>query len=161
MNREMNGRRRLTVTGPILRKLSVSLALVAALFALAVPAFARTVPDAIWSDGRLFGTVITPTSLPDQGSFDKLYNFGMSGLDGQRSISESKPGDQDFNGGRWEVYLVTYTPAGTEHFDPDGDGTVNYELKSDGALMEAVAAGYLTIGSEVVQRFVCTLIPQT
>ena len=57
----------------------------------------------IWADGILFGTVGTPSSFkPTSGPFDQLYT-GPGFLDGVGAISESKPGDQDFNGGRWHV----------------------------------------------------------
>ena len=59
----------------------------------------------IWADGELFGTVGTPTSLnPDHGPFDALFQGGFK--DGIGAISESKPGDQDYNGGRWHVYRL-------------------------------------------------------
>ena len=62
----------------------------------------------IWADGELFGTVGTPTSLPeDQGPFDKLFQAAPGSFkDGVGAISESKPGDQDWNGGRWEIYKL-------------------------------------------------------
>jgi hypothetical protein len=136
------------------------LALIAALFALARPVGASNVtPNAIWADGRLYGTVVTLTSLPDRGKFDTIYNFSGGGLRGQRSIADAKPGDQDFNGGRWEVHFVSYTAAGLAHFDPDGDGVANYELTSDSALMSAAASGYLSVDPNVARRFVCTLNP--
>jgi hypothetical protein len=62
----------------------------------------------IWADEELFRTVGTPTSLPpDHGPFDKLYQAGdgNSFKDMVGAISESKPGDQDWNGGRWDVYV--------------------------------------------------------
>ena len=57
----------------------------------------------IWADGILFGTVGTPTEFkPGAGPFDELYT-GANFKDGIGAISESKPGDQDYNGGRWHV----------------------------------------------------------
>jgi hypothetical protein len=59
--------------------------------------------DAIWADCEPFGTVGTPTDFdPNHGNFDKLFHGAFK--DGFGAISESKPGDQDFNGGRWEVW---------------------------------------------------------
>ena len=61
----------------------------------------------IWSDGELFGTVGTPAHFkPGKGPFDNLYT-GTSFKDGVGAISESKPGDQDYNGGRWHVFVYT------------------------------------------------------
>ncbi|MDA8217082.1 MAG: hypothetical protein M0Z94_05625 [Dehalococcoidales bacterium] len=146
-----------------MKRLFTVFALILALSALALPAAAggaAMVPDAIYADGTLFGTVLTPTNLPDHGKFDALYNFDNSGLMGQPSISEAKPGDQDYNGGRWLVYPVTFTATGLAHFDPDGDGVVNTPITSDADLMMYESQGYVTIGSMAVASFVCPLIPQ-
>ena len=59
----------------------------------------------IWSDGKLYGSVVTPAVFDgEKGNYDKLYagNF----YDGVGLISESKPGDQDYNGGRWNLYVL-------------------------------------------------------
>ena len=70
----------------------------------------------IWADGELFGTVGTPANFsPNAGNFDELYNTGGNGTfaDGVAAISESMPGDSDYNGGRWHVNLLN------EDVDPD------------------------------------------
>jgi hypothetical protein len=121
--------------------------------------YAKVIPDAIWTDGELFGTTITPKDVPNQGPFDKLYNFDESGLSGQRSVSESKPGDTDYNGGRWEVLPVTFTEMGMSIHDPDGDGQVNFELTSAEQVLQHASLGHLTIG-EPIRYFVCPLHPQ-
>jgi hypothetical protein len=60
----------------------------------------------IWADGELFRTVGTPTSFSgDHGNFDKLFT-GTTFKDGIGAISESKPGDRDYNGGRWDLYTL-------------------------------------------------------
>ena len=68
---------------------------------------------AIWGDCEGFRTVGTPTSFkPTAGNFDELYN-GAHFMDGLGAVSESKPGDKDFNGGRWHVNTLK------EGVDPD------------------------------------------
>jgi len=145
-----------------MKKILVILVAVAALSLLGIlpvsAGGATKVDNAIWADDMLFGTVLTPTELPAKGKFDKLYNFDGSGLAGQRSISEAKPGDQDYNGGRWEVMPVTFTPLGISIHDPDGDGMVNFELTSDTQLLLHQSLGHLVIGDEPIARFVCPLI---
>lgn len=126
---------------------------------LPATAHAKVIPNAIWADGRLFGVTLTPNDVPIRGPFDALYNFGASGLTGQRSVSESKPGDPDYNGGRWEVLPVTFTPLGMMVHDPDGDGAVNFELTSDLEIAQHAALGHLTVGAPV-RYFVCPLHPQ-
>ena len=59
----------------------------------------------VWSDGILFRSVVTPAVFDgDKGNYDKL--FGGMFADGVGLISESKPGDQDYNGGRWNLYVL-------------------------------------------------------
>ena len=59
--------------------------------------------EMIWSDGQLFETVVTPAVFDGvHGNYDIFY-AGSFGL-----ISESKPGDQDYNGGRWTLYTLKY-----------------------------------------------------
>ncbi|MFZ0389010.1 MAG: hypothetical protein WAN36_01015 [Calditrichia bacterium] len=59
----------------------------------------------IWADCELFGTIGTPAHFkPGHGPFDNLYQGAFK--DGVGAISESKPGDQDFNGGRWHVFVL-------------------------------------------------------
>lgn len=57
----------------------------------------------IWADGYLYGTIATPATFKgDKGPYDELY-VSPGFKDGIGAISEAKPGDQDFNGGRWHV----------------------------------------------------------
>jgi hypothetical protein len=74
----------------------------------------------IWSDGELFRTNGTPATFSgDHGNFDELYNTGGNGTfaDGVAAISESKPGDQDYNGGRWHVNLLNDDVDPTKYED--------------------------------------------
>ena len=55
-----------------------------------------------WVDEELFAGVVTPATFdPANGNFDELYTGGNGFKNGVPLISESKPGDQDYNGGRW------------------------------------------------------------
>ena len=108
---------------------------------------ATRVSGALWANDELFDTVLTDTSfhLPPVQSTDVLYNFMMSGLRGQRSVSESGPGDRNFNGGRWSVKLVTFTDAGKAVHDPDGDGIVNFELTNSDDVLTHQNLGHIAI----------------
>ena len=60
-----------------------------------------------WVDGELFDGVVTPATFdPANGNFDELYECGASGKDQVPLVSESKPGDQDYNGGRWHLNVL-------------------------------------------------------
>ena len=59
----------------------------------------------VWSDGMLYESVVTPAVFDgDKGNYDRLY--AATFYDGIGLISESKPGDQDYNGGRWDLHLL-------------------------------------------------------
>ncbi len=65
-----------------------------------------------WADGERFAGVVTPATFkPESGNFDELYNAAAAGTgclfkDSTPLISESKPGDQDYNGGRWHLNVL-------------------------------------------------------
>jgi hypothetical protein len=121
---------------------------------------AERAEDAIWAHGELYDTVGTPTAFKKapEHSTDVIYSFGMSGLEGQRSIAASAPGDRDYNGGRWSVKLAVFTEQGLEVHDPDGDGAVDFELTGEMALIEHVLLGHLEIVDTTV-RFERPMIP--
>ena len=125
------------------RQIALSLATACIMILLGtVPVLAEQatkVDEAIWAHGTIYGTVATPTSfnLPPTQSTDTIYSFMLSGLTGQRSVSESAPGDRNYNGGRWSVKAVFFTEQGKAIHDPDNDGAVNFELTS----AEQVLAG--------------------
>ena len=67
-----------------------------------------------WVDGELFAGVVTPATFdPESDPFDELYMGGNGFMDGVPLISESKPGDRDYNGGRWHANVLK------EGVDPD------------------------------------------
>lgn len=120
-------------------------------------------PDSFWVDDELFRTIGTPTSLPDQGPKDGLFafqGFADGGLDGQTPVAEAKPGDKDYNGGRWQVTVLTFTAAGKAVHDPDGDGMVNFQLTSwEQVVHHLNVLGHLTVVGPG-PSFVCPVIEQ-
>jgi hypothetical protein len=147
------------------RSLIIIAALSLAVLWAAAPAYAggaTRVPGAIWAGGELYDTIATPATFlqtPPAQSTDTLYNFGMSGLQGQRSVSEASPGDPTYNGGRWSLKMVVFTDAGRDLTDPDGDGIVNFELVSQAEVLQQAAQGYLTILDTNIY-FECPLLPR-
>jgi hypothetical protein len=62
---------------------------------------------AVWADGELFAIVAPPATFDNpHGNFDQLYKGGNGFLNGVGAISDAKPGDQDYNGGRWHVQIL-------------------------------------------------------
>jgi hypothetical protein len=97
-------------------------------------------------DDHLFRTVGTPahfsnTGAPDE-SFDIIYALGGELL----NVAEAKPGDRDYNGGRWMVLAVSW------NIDP-------VQLTSAEQVLHYADEGWLTIGSEPVDQFECPVIP--
>ena len=95
-------------------------------------------------DGARYRTVGTPTDFTNTGApastYDKLYALG----EGLINVAEAKPGDRDFNGGRWAVYPITWN-------------TTPVQLTSAEAVEAYDAAGWLTIGDEPVRLFFCSV----
>lgn len=95
-----------------------------------------------YAHDRLYSGVLTPTDLPPDGKFDKIYVLG-SGL---KPVSDAAPGDKEYNGGRWEVHPVTFLTISPTQF-------TNAEQ-----ILSAAGAGQISIGP-IVKRFECPLIP--
>ncbi|HEV8490219.1 MAG TPA: hypothetical protein VGQ58_10575 [Candidatus Limnocylindrales bacterium] len=100
---------------------------------------------AFYVDGVQFRTVGTPTDLSGTGapasSFDRIYALGGT----LANVAEAKPGDSDYNGGRWMVLPVTW------HTDP-------VQLTSAEQVLAWEEAGLLTIATSPVKMFVCPVI---
>lgn len=118
------------------------------------------VEDVIWANDHIYDTILTDTNFrnPPPHSTDTLYNFDMSGLAGQRPVSDAAPGMPGYNGGRWSVKLVVFTPEGMAAHDPDGDGTVNFELMNAADVLTHEGLGHITIMDTDI-AFTCPLIP--
>ena len=103
---------------------------------------------AFYVDDVRYETVGTPTDFfgtgaPDS-SYDRIYALG-SGL---INVAEAKPGDRDFNGGRWQVYVVTWA-----------QGVTPVQYTNDQQILQAAQDGLLTIGATPVKEFFCSVSP--
>lgn len=112
----------------------------------ASPAAAGGPPSlSFYVDGVQFRTIGTPTDLSNTGapahSFDRIYALGGD----LANVAEAKPGDRDYNGGRWMVLPVTWN-------------TTPVQLTSAEQVLAYAEAGMLTIGATPVKLFVCPVI---
>jgi len=82
-----------------------------------------------------------PRDLPPHGKFDTIYVLPG----GLAPVSESAPGDQNYNGGRWEARPVEFVSIAPMQFTNAED------------LEAAADRGEVRIG-DVVRRFECPLI---
>jgi hypothetical protein len=129
------------------RRFAAGLAAGAMLLTLATSTVSAGGPPALgfYVDGVRYRTVGTPTDFSGTGapasSFDRIYALGA----GLANVAEAKPGDQDFNGGRWMVLAVTW------HTDP-------VQLTSAEDVIAWADAGLLSIGTTPVKLFECPVI---
>lgn len=132
------------------RRLGSALAASALLLSVAASTVAAGGPPSLsfYVDDARYRTVGTPTDFSRTGapasSFDRIYALG-SGL---INVAEAKPGDRDYNGGRWMVLPVTWAA-----------GVTPVQLTSAEAVEAYADAGWLTIASAPVKEFLCPVIP--
>lgn len=95
-------------------------------------------------DDVRYRTVGTPTDFTNTGapasSFDTIYSLG-SGL---INVATAKPGDRDFNGGRWAVYAITWNIAPVQY-------------TNDAEILAAAQAGDISISATPVKEFFCSV----
>jgi len=116
-------------------------------------AFAGVTGPAFYVDGELYRTVGTPADLPagPPKSHDQIYV-----IPGQPNVATAAPGDQDYNGGRWEVHGVAFDDYGQAVYDFDFNGSGDFD--SDEELYAAMDAGAAEdVG--ILRRFECPVIP--
>lgn len=111
---------------------------------------------AFYVDGELYRTVGTPTNLEGTGapdhSFDTIYAFGSE----QPNVAEAKPGDRDFNGGRWMVRALSFTTSYADALAAyDANGSGDFDSAEE---VEAAIDGGAATATEVT-RFECPVIP--
>ena len=110
---------------------------------------------AFYVDGTLYRTVGTPTDLSGTGapadSFDTIY-----ALPDQTNVAEAAPGDTDFNGGRWQVQLITFADYSAAVATYDANGSGDFDSAEE---VEAAIAGGAGVDNGVVAQFECPVIP--
>jgi hypothetical protein len=134
----------------MIRRLFGAAAAAALLVSMAASAVAAGGPPslAFYVDDVQYRTVGTPTDFGGTGapahSYDRIYVLGG----GLANVAEAKPGDRDYNGGRWMVLPVTWAAGATPT-----------QLTSAEQVEAYAAAGMLTIASAPVKLFECPVIP--
>ena len=130
------------------RRIATGLTGAALLISVAASTVAAGGPPklAFYIDDVRYRTVGTPTDFTNTGApastYDKIYALG-SGL---ANVAEAKPGDRDFNGGRWAVYAVTWAA-----------GVTPVQLTNDHDVLAWRDAGLLSISATPVKLFFCSV----
>jgi len=127
------------------RRITTLLAALGLVLTLAAPAVAGGPPSlSFYIDGDRYRTVGTPTDFSNTGApdftYDRIYALGT----GLINVAEAKPGDRDFNGGRWAVMPITWHTAPTQ-------------LTSAEEVEAWADAGLLTIGETPIRLFFCSV----
>jgi hypothetical protein len=132
----------------MIRRLVSGLAAATMLLSVAATSVAAGGPPslAFYVDGAQYRTVGTPTDFSGTGApastFDRIYVLGGDLV----NVAEAKPGDRDFNGGRWMVLPLTW------HVTP-------VQLTSAEQVEAMAANGSLSIADAPVKLFECPVIP--
>jgi hypothetical protein len=85
-------------------------------------------PSFAWANGFIYSANYSTNYQPADGPRNTLYVF--DGLKGQRPVAEAGPGDPNYQGGRWQVVILEFTPAGKAAFDINNDGYSEFEITS-------------------------------
>jgi hypothetical protein len=132
------------------RRFAVAATSAALLISVAASTVAAGGPPslAFYVDDVRYRTVGTPTDFSGTGapasSFDAIYALG----NGLINVAEAKPGDRDFNGGRWMVLPLTWAA-----------GVTPVQLTSAEQVHAYAGLGMLTIAAVPVKQFECPVIP--
>lgn len=126
-----------------MKRIFVALALALSLsLTLATPSVAASPVHfgEIWLDGSLVRTLLPPAALVQEGTAPFYMVPGTGGVAG------SGPGDIDYRGGAWKVYVVTWN-------------TTMRPLTSQAAILAARAAGDITVTRNATLDFRCPIQP--
>ena len=132
------------------RRLAAAAASAALLVTVAASAVAAGGPPSLsfYVDDVRYRTVGTPTDFSGTGApastYDKIYALG----DGLINVAEAKPGDRDFNGGRWMVLPITWSA-----------GVTPVQLTNAEDVEAWADLGLLTIATTPARQFLCPVIP--
>ena len=116
------------------------------IFSLPVSAKKSVVFGKLFYEGETVRTVVPPASMPFLGR-DKLYAI-EDGVEDQLAVAAVAPGDRDYHGGKWALYLVLWE-----------DGVTPYLLTSEAAVLAAAEAGDVTIERMAGGDFKCPIQP--
>ncbi len=117
----------------------------------------------IYADGYAWGTKIGPLLPAPNGhnnqSFDMLFLVQDEGANVQLPVGEAAPGNPEYSGGRWSVYVAEWdvAPHAVFTFYEEKDAYDIGGVDSQN-LAAHIAAGHLTVSSAMFY-FECPLLP--
>jgi hypothetical protein len=90
----------------------------------------QSTPNFAWANDFIYSAQYSSNNTPVSGDRNILYVF--DGLKGQRPVAECGPGDPNYQGGRWQVVILEFTPLGIKAFDINNDGYSEFEITNFG-----------------------------
>jgi hypothetical protein len=128
------------------RRIASLLAAAGLLVSIAATSASAGGPPALsfYIDGQRYRTVGTPTDFSNTGAPDSTYDRIFALGSGLINVAEAKPGDTDFNGGRWAVMPIAWHTTPTQ-------------LTSAEQVFAWADAGLLTIGDTPARLFFCSV----
>jgi hypothetical protein len=121
-----------------MKRLFIGISIVLVVGLLALPALAKVPMGNLYYNGNEVRTLIPPSAMPNEGR-DNLYE-----VPDQLGVAAVAPGDTDYHGGAWAVYIVTWNVS-------------PYLLTSEAAVLAAGAAGDITITRDPTKDFRCPI----
>jgi hypothetical protein len=94
--------------------------------------------------GATVRTVVPPSETPNEG-VDNFYAVS-GGAGGQKAVVGVAPGAPGYHGGHWAFHLVTWN-------------VTPYLLTSEQAVLDAAAAGDVTVTRDPANDFLCPIQP--
>ncbi len=98
----------------------------------------------LYYNGTIVRTVVPPAAFPNQG-IDNFYKV-TNGVSGQLGVASVAPGNTNYHGGHWKVFLVSFN-----------SGLSGYLLTSESAVLAAQAKGDITVTRVAAQDFLCPI----
>ena len=125
--------------------LLVATLLLSVVLTISVPVFAKPGRGYLYYEDRMVRTFVPNGKLPSGKATDPLYD-----IPGQTNVIQYAPGDKEYRGGHWAVYVVTWNVA------PYAEPITSYA-----DLLAAEEAGDVSIAENPVDGPLCPVQPRS
>ncbi len=124
------------------------IALLSAILAVPVSVAFAAEPGfgSLFYNGTIVHTVVPPAAFPNEG-IDNFYKV-PNGASGQLGIAAVAPGNPNYHGGHWKVFIVSFS-----------SGVTPYLLTSESAVLTAQTIGDVSVTRAAAQDFLCPIQP--
>jgi hypothetical protein len=99
----------------------------------------------LYYDGNVVRTLVPSNKPLKNPGIDPLYAF-PEGVEGQYSVTQYAPGDKEYRGGHWAVWIVSW------NVDP-------YLITSYAGIQAAISAGDISVARNEAADVLCPVLP--